>query len=215
MTATISNTDTMSAHSPKRTKRKRITPDWEAIQREYRVGRFSIREIARQFGCQEKSIRRRIKNEGWVKDLSKEYREALDQELISGESPQTLGREAIEKAAKEGASVVRIHRKDVRQQLEVVNRLIGLVKGFLEEPKEGMTPEKMRVYGGVVRDSSHALSKLVQAERQAYGMDSKVEGNDQALPEVSEEDRDHLKEVAKQAARKVLDEGKQTLKLVS
>ena len=193
--------------SPSHPKKPR--PDWEAIEREYKVGQLSNREIGRQYNITEGSIRAKAKKEGWIKDLQADYQKALQQELISDGDTQSLGRNTVKEAAKRALKVVKVHRDDARKQQEIVKNLMSIIASNLT------ADGKIRMFGGVVRDCSHALAKLTQIERQAFGLDQKQVGDDQVPPEVSEEDRDHLKEVARQAARKVLEEGKQTLKLVS
>jgi predicted DNA-binding protein YlxM (UPF0122 family) len=44
--------------------------DWEAIEREYRAGQLSVREIARQYAVSEGAIRKRAKAEGWERALA-------------------------------------------------------------------------------------------------------------------------------------------------
>jgi hypothetical protein len=202
--------------SPSRPKKPR--PDWEAIEREYKVGQLSNREIGRQYNVTEGSIRAKAKKEGWLRDLQSDYQKALQQELISDGDTQGLGRNTVKEAAKRALKVVKVHRDDARKQQEIVKNLMSIIASNLTADgkiRMDLEANEIRVFGGVVRDCSHALAKLTQIERQAFGLDQKQVGDDQSPPEVSEEDRDHLKEVARQAARKVLDEGKQTLKLVS
>ena len=49
-----------SAREPSAKPRKVV--DWSLVKREYEVGQFSIREIARQFGVSDMSVRRKIKS---------------------------------------------------------------------------------------------------------------------------------------------------------
>jgi len=43
--------------------------DWEAIERDYRAGLLSIREIAVRHGCTHTAINRRAKVRDWERDL--------------------------------------------------------------------------------------------------------------------------------------------------
>ncbi|MBS9443014.1 terminase small subunit [Photorhabdus heterorhabditis] len=43
--------------------------DWEGIERDYRSGFLSIREIAKQHGISDAAIRKRTKTEGWVRTI--------------------------------------------------------------------------------------------------------------------------------------------------
>jgi len=40
-------------------------PDWTEIERDYRSGSMSVRELARWYGVDERSVRRRAKTGGW------------------------------------------------------------------------------------------------------------------------------------------------------
>lgn len=45
-------------------------PDWEAIEREYRLGQYSLREIAKRHGVGHQSILRRAAKWGWTQDMN-------------------------------------------------------------------------------------------------------------------------------------------------
>jgi len=44
--------------------------DWESVEREYRAGIRSLRDIAGEVGVSEGAVRKRAKAEGWERDLS-------------------------------------------------------------------------------------------------------------------------------------------------
>jgi Trp operon repressor len=46
--------------------------DWEAIEREFRLGQFTVRQIAANHGVSHTSITRRAKRLGWARDRSEE-----------------------------------------------------------------------------------------------------------------------------------------------
>ncbi|WP_157975389.1 hypothetical protein [Photorhabdus sp. CRCIA-P01] len=43
--------------------------DWEGIERDYRSGLISIREIAKKYGISDAAIRKRAKTEEWVRTI--------------------------------------------------------------------------------------------------------------------------------------------------
>ena len=45
------------------------TPDWEKIEKLFRAGVLSVREIAAAHSVSHTAINKRAKAEGWVKDL--------------------------------------------------------------------------------------------------------------------------------------------------
>ncbi|MCP4304568.1 MAG: hypothetical protein GY788_06785 [bacterium] len=54
---------------------RRTDIDWDAIQRDYRVGQFSLRELARRHRTTAGSISRRARKHEWLKDYASEVRE--------------------------------------------------------------------------------------------------------------------------------------------
>jgi hypothetical protein len=45
-------------------------PDWPVIEREYRAGQLSVKELGRQYKLSDAVIRKRAKAYGWTRDLS-------------------------------------------------------------------------------------------------------------------------------------------------
>ena len=44
--------------------------DWESIERDYRAGLLSVREMAATYGVSHVAIMKRAKKDGWERDLS-------------------------------------------------------------------------------------------------------------------------------------------------
>lgn len=94
---------------------KRKTPDWEAIEREYRAGQLSIRQIAANHGVTDTAIRKRAKSEEWVRDLTVKVRDAINHRVVRTQvrtDPSRelrTEREIIAAAADRGASAVHGH----------------------------------------------------------------------------------------------------------
>ena len=57
-------------------------PDWEAIERAYRAGLLSIREIASAHEVSHTAINKRAKRDGWERDLSEKI-QAKAEALVS------------------------------------------------------------------------------------------------------------------------------------
>jgi hypothetical protein len=49
--------------------------DWINIERDYRAGVKSNKQMEREYGCTEAAIRKRAKKEGWVRDLKTSIRD--------------------------------------------------------------------------------------------------------------------------------------------
>lgn len=49
-------------------------PDWEKIEREYRLGKMTMRGMGDKFGVAVSTIQRRADKEGWTRDLSEKVK---------------------------------------------------------------------------------------------------------------------------------------------
>jgi hypothetical protein len=58
------------------------TPDWDAIERQYRAGQLSIKELARQHKLSDTAIHKRAKAKGWTRDLSGAVRTRVRESLV-------------------------------------------------------------------------------------------------------------------------------------
>ena len=62
----------------------RVRPDWQAVERDYRTGKFTLRELEHKHGAANSTIARRAAREGWSQDLSAAVRQATNAKLIAG-----------------------------------------------------------------------------------------------------------------------------------
>jgi len=177
------------------TSRKII--DWEAIEREFRAGQLSNIEIGKNYGVSEGAIRKRAKRDNWKKDLSQKVKKAVREKLVRTEVriDNVHDKEIIEEAAERGATVVKLHRRDIHKS----QSLVGLLQGQLEiaatsrdeledeiidetNGSDGSKPNLKRrgqlmkavslpAHSGVLRDLSVAQKNLIYLERQAYNLD--------------------------------------------
>lgn len=126
-------------------KRKRI--DWQAIEKDYRLGQLSLRALATKHGTTPGAISKRANKEGWVKDATQEVRERTRAALITNAKPadddgakETEGNsvsnkgnapthEDIEVAVQTNLSVITRHRKDIAYG----HGLVGMLLGQLQE----------------------------------------------------------------------------------
>ena len=158
-------------------KRKPI--DWAAIERDYRTGTFSNRELAHRHGCTETAIRKRAKREGWEKDLSEEVRRATAAKLLRTEvrtqvrTPNAREDAAIiEDAAELRASIVTTHRRDLVQ----IHGLKRILAGRLADVLQGIDPEgpclgEKESPGDLLERLSRVTARLIPLERQAHSLD--------------------------------------------
>jgi Lhr-like helicase len=162
------------------TKRKKI--DWEAIEREYRAGVLSIREIARQFKCTDGAIRNKAKKYGWQRDLSEKVRKRAQQKLLrkNVRTSNADDESIIEEASNRIVAIQRLQRKDINALRELEASLISEIKGsptklyitqyqgqIIEKPVDLTAAERSQAANNL----ANVQHKRIALERQAYGMD--------------------------------------------
>lgn len=165
-------------------KNDRQRYDWAAVERDYRTGQYSNRELSRLHGPSEAAIRKRAADGKWSRDLSEQIRQrvrektnrAAAQEIVKAESDA----EIVEQAAEVGASIVQGHQKLVRRAKGLTEKLMDLLEGQLDAGKI-----KVQVRGGAVVEidlpldyvgkslgsATQAMERAIRLERQAYGLD--------------------------------------------
>lgn len=184
--------------------------DWEAVERAYRAGVLSIREIAKLNGCSDTAIRKKAASAGWERDLTERVNEKVRSELVRSEvrtaNPQTE-REIVEVAAATVVQVVRGHRKGIKQGFELTElltkQLIDVAgrRDEFEEEIEEMTkddkgPERrtrlmravsLGTHASVAVNLASATKTWIGLERQAFNIVDAAPSDDQ--PELSESAR--------------------------
>jgi hypothetical protein len=150
--------------------------DWEAVEREYRAGQLSVREIARRCDLSEGAIRKRAKADGWQRALAERVRLAVREKLVredGTQSPRASDREVLEGAAHRGFEVVTSHRKDLTQ----LHGLKRVLMDRLAQVLNGVTPEgpcmgDKESAGDLLEKLSRVTTRLIPLERQAHNLDA-------------------------------------------
>jgi hypothetical protein len=164
-------------------------PDWEVVEREYRAGVFSVREIGKRHSLPESSVRLHAKQSGWQRDLSQRVQEEVRAKLAR----TTEGSEAeiVEAAAETVVQVVKVHREDIGRCRSLVELLFGqlneaalhrneIENSIIEATIEDSTKERrnrmlravaLPAHAATMRDLSQALRNAVVLERQAFNLD--------------------------------------------
>ena len=121
---------------------KKQPVDWELAERLYRAGQLSVREIARQAGCNEKAIRKRAMKDGWTRDLTHKVKVAVRTALVRSEvrtkaaGAKVSDQEAIRQAGETGAAVVRSHRTDISSAADTVRLLSAQLREAADNRQE-------------------------------------------------------------------------------
>lgn len=178
-------------------KSTRRTYDWERIEREYRAGQLSIREIAKKFGPSEGAVRQRAKRYGWSRDLSKKVQDRTKDKLLRSDvrTSSADDEQIVEQAAQRGVQVVESHRRDINQGRELCGLLMGELRDgtvnreLLGEIIDEQADEEewdhrkraaaqraisLPARAGVMRDLATAMKTLQGLERTAFNLDDQA-----------------------------------------
>ena len=159
--------------TPDKPKRKPI--DWEAVERSYRAGVLSIREIGLNCGCSHTAINKRAKERGWTRNLTEAVRLETEKRLteiaIADAVSTGNARETIEAAAATQVQVVTGHRASLKRLLDRIDWVMGILE---REDKDGPSLEP-RDIGGLIRDCSQAMAKAIPLQRQAFNISGQSE----------------------------------------
>ncbi|TJZ73761.1 hypothetical protein [Chitiniphilus eburneus] len=106
--------------------------DWEVIERDYRAGIKSLRQMAEEHGITHGAINKRAKRDGWTRDLSAKIQARADalvsaqavSSQVSAES-KIAEREIVEANANAIVAVRLAHRRDIGRGRELVSRLFS------------------------------------------------------------------------------------------
>ncbi|MPT24533.1 MAG: hypothetical protein E2577_17040 [Starkeya sp.] len=183
-------------------------PDWEAIERAYRAGVLSVREIAAAHEVSHTAINKRAKREGWDRDLKAKIKAKADA-LVSKREVSTevsskqaeTEREIIELNAEVIANIRMAHRGDISRSRRLTNKLLdeleGLTdnRGLFEElgelmrnPDDNGQDKRNDLYNKIIdlpgrtktmKELAETLKTLVALERQAYDLDAKQGGSEE------------------------------------
>jgi hypothetical protein len=180
---------------------KRARVDWDAVERDYRTGNFTLRELGSKHGCDHAAVARKVKKLEWTQDLSKAVREATKAKLINEavNNAVNAGQQAVTNtvlaAAETNKQVILGHRNELRDLRDIAASLAGelrqaallaeeaellaqIVAGTGAEPKD--EAEARRVVNkalalstrvGCAKALAETYSKLHSGERTAFGLD--------------------------------------------
>ncbi len=185
---------------------KNPAPDWEAVERDYRVGQLTIAEIARQYGVGESAVRMRAHRNGWTRDRGNEVRTRIRAELVTEDiredvrdvrsdvRDRTHEDAAVDHAVEVGKSVVRDHRKIIKANWNIQELVGGHLKAYLQPPAQDaptevveswkrsmalLFPGKSDGLANLLNALTSSAQRLITEERKAFNLDEPTEQRDQ------------------------------------
>lgn len=121
----------VAPEAPKQPPKQAKRADWEAVERDYRAGKLTLREIAAKHGCTNGRIVQVAKQRGWHRgDLKKVVSEATQTALIAQELSNEISRVkqglSVEVAAAVDINlrIINGHRTRMTKATDVVMRML-------------------------------------------------------------------------------------------
>lgn len=177
---------------------ERPITDWEAVERDYRAGVATLRQIAETHGTTHTTVATRAKKGGWDRDLSAKIAAKADailskSHLSSDLSKPATEREIVESNAQVVASALIGQQKSIRRHRTLSEKLLAELEAqcddpeifaqlgeLMQSPDERGTDKLNELYRRVIalpsridvaKKAAETLRILVSLEREAYGMD--------------------------------------------
>lgn len=149
--------------------------DWEAVERDYRTGSMTLRELEVKHGPNNATILRRARRHGWQRDLSAAVRQATNARLIEETLQQARSAaqqgtaSAVLTAAEVNARIVMSHRKRAADALQLADR--ARAKLLALDPAD---IREVAIYVQSVNTLATATRTLVEVQRKAFDMDTEA-----------------------------------------
>lgn len=151
--------------------------DWESVEREYRTGVRSLRDIAEEFGCSHAAIKKRADKEGWPRDLSARIQAAAEEKVSRAEvstavtmETKIAEREIVEANALAIADAVLNQRRDVQRARRIVQKLFA----EMESQIDGL--EDLQQLGELMmRPDEKGVDKLNELYQKIIALPSRVD----------------------------------------
>ena len=167
--------------------------DWEAVEKAYRTGQYSNRQLSTIHGPSEGMVRKKAKEGSWKKDLSKPVSKRVKEKLVAKPAedkaeenhdgidplPRPSDEEIIEAAANTAASIVFQHRAYAQKGREITGLLLDKLKeqmeaGTITVSQFGKNVEidiPLDYMGKTLSAATQSLERLVKIERLAFRLD--------------------------------------------
>ena len=156
----------------------RVRADWDAVERDYRAGKYSLRELEARHGVLNSSMARKAKTRGWTQDFVLAIRLAthakLANQLVSkmaSECAQNVS-SVIADAANESVITILNHNArltDLALAVDAAKASVLLLGFDVKDIREAA------VFMQAVCNLANATKTLIEQERKVYNLDSEPE----------------------------------------
>lgn len=166
--------------------------DWEGIERDYRAGILSVREIAAAYGCSHVAIGKRAKTRGWVRDLSAKIQakaeELVTKAEVTGSVTKTeqlaTEREIIEANAHRIAEIRSAHRTDIRTARTLAMNLLAELEH--QTGNQDLYQQLAELLIDPEEDSSEAAKKRARDRMEAFQRAMSLGGRTKTMKDLAD-----------------------------
>lgn len=152
--------------------------DWDGVEREYRAGIRSLRDIADQCGVTEGAIRKRARRDGWERDLSGRIRQHADA-LVRREAVRSEVRASnrvpesaiVETNARMQADKLLEHRTDIVRYRRLCQTMLCELEAESEHPEIFAQLGEM-----LAAPDDRGIDRLNEAYRKAISLPQRIDG---------------------------------------
>jgi hypothetical protein len=166
--------------------KKRQRADWQAVERDYRTGLMTLRELAEKHGCSHQAISKRAGKHEWAQDLSPAIRAATAAKLVQHEVAKEVAKEVASEVAKGGQEVINAvlvaaelnkqvilsHRSRLRQLQADADMVRNKLLQMTEEVSD---VREASTLVSAFESSARTTKIVIEAERKAFGLDAMAE----------------------------------------
>lgn len=164
---------------------KRARTDWDAVERDYRTGKYSLRELGARHGADHGLISRKAKKGSWTQDLSVAIKQATNAKLTQllvntevNESHQKVNA-VVSAAADENTRIILSHRTrliDLADAVDAAKAKLLALGDTVADIREAAT------FVQAVGNLANATKMLIDQERRAHNLDDLDERNTKSDP---------------------------------
>lgn len=151
---------------------KRHKTDWEAIERDFRTGKFTLRELEAQHGVSYAQISRKATKYGWTKDLRDVIKQATDAAVLreTVTKAQKDVTETVLVAAEVNKQVILAHRHGLQELTQVKRTLLDQI-----QQAAALLPDLAEVVEMVRKPDDNGIDRANDALRKAMSRSALVD----------------------------------------
>jgi len=161
--------------------------DWDAIERDYRAGILTLREIAAQHDITHGAVNKRAKKYEWSRDLSakieQKREELVSKAAVSSSVSKTDEVSIIKSAAELQAGALLVEREEIKALGEHADRLEANLVEFNDDIKTQAIVTKQVV---------EIREKIINLRRRNFGINDNANGDADKKPAASTQTTDYI-----------------------